>query len=58
MNESVLEEKLYFNMSELICSSKFDWGSRIISVGKSASKNIGVLIRSMRFLSPDVALHL
>ena len=58
MDESVHEEKLYFNMPELIFSSKFDWGSCIISVGKSASKNIGVLIRSMRFLSPDVALHL
>ena len=38
--------------------SKLDWGSYIISTAKTASKKIGVLISSMKFLSPKVALHL
>ena len=38
--------------------SKLDWGFYIISIAKTASKKIGALIRSMKFLSPDVALHL
>ena len=41
----------------LIFSNKLDWGSYIISVAKTASKIIGDLIRSMKFLTPDVALH-
>ena len=36
--------------------SKLDWGSYIISIAKTASKKIGALIRSMKFLSPEVAL--
>ena len=39
-------------------SSKLDWGSYIISIAKTASKEIGALIRSMKFLSPEVALYL
>ena len=39
-------------------SSKLDWGPYIISNAKTASKKIGALIRSMKFLSPEVALHL
>ena len=39
-------------------SSKLDWGSYIISIGKTASKKIGTLICSMKFLSPEVALCL
>ena len=39
-------------------SSKLDWGSCIISIAKTASKKIGALICSMKFLSPEVALHL
>ena len=35
-----------------------DWGSCIIPVAKTASKKIGVLIRSMKFISPEVALYL
>ena len=35
-----------------------DWGSYIISIAKTASKKIGALIRSMKFLSPEVALYL
>ena len=58
MDGSVLEEKLFFKMLGLTFSSKLDWGSYIISIAKSASKKIGALIRSMRFLSPDIALYL
>ena len=39
-------------------SSKLDWGSYIISIAKTASKKIEALIRSMKFLSPEVALYL
>ena len=46
IDESVLEEKSSFKTLE------------IISIAKTASKKIGVLIRSMRFLSPEVALYL
>ena len=39
-------------------SSKLDWGSYIIYIAKTASKKIGALIHSMKFLSPEVALYL
>ena len=42
-------------MLGLTLSSKLDWGSYIISIAKTASKKIGALIRSMKFLSPEVA---
>ena len=42
----------------LTFSSKLDWGSYIVSIAKTASKKIGALIRSMKFLSPEVALYL
>ena len=58
MGGSVLEEKSSFKMLELTVSSKLDWGSYIISIAKIASKKIGALIRSMKFLSPEVALYL
>ena len=58
MEGSFLEEKSYFKMLGLTFSSKLDWGSYIISIAKTASKKIGPLIRSMEFLSPDVALYL
>ena len=57
MNGSVLEEKSSFKMLGLIFSSKLDWCSYIISIGKTVSKKIGALIRSMKFLSPEVALY-
>ena len=44
-------------MLGLTFSSKFDWGSYIISIAKTASKKTGALIRSMKFLSPEVALY-
>ena len=57
MDGSVLEEKSSFKMLGLT-SSKLDWGSYVISIAKTASKKIGALIRSTKFLSPDVALYL
>ena len=45
-------------MLGLTFSSKLDWGSYIISIAKTASKKIRALIRSMKFLSPEVALYL
>ena len=39
-------------------SSKLDWGSYTISIGKTATKKIGALIHSMNFLSPEVDLYL
>ena len=42
----------------LTFSSKLDWGCYIISIAKTASKKIGALICSMKFLSPEVALYL
>ena len=58
MDGSVLEEKSFFKMLGLSFSSKLDWGSYIISIAKTASKKIGAFIRSMKFLSPEVALYL
>ena len=58
MDGSVLEEKSSFKMLGLTFSSKLDWGSYIISIAKTASKKIGALIRSMKFLSPEVALYI
>ena len=58
MDGSVLEEKSSFKMLGLTFSSKLDWGSYIISIAKTASKKIGALIRSLKFLSPEVALYL
>ena len=45
-------------MLGLTYSSKLDWGSYITSIAKTASKKIGALICSMKFLSPEVALYL
>ena len=58
MDGSVLEGKSYFKMLGLTFSSKLDWGSYIVSIAKTVSKKIGALIRSMKFLSPEVALYL
>ena len=58
MDGSVLEEKSSFKMLGLTFSSRLYWGSNIISIAKTASKKIGALIRSMKFLSPEVALYL
>ena len=45
-------------MLGLTFSSKLDWGSYIVSIAKTATKKIGVLIRSMKFLPPEVSLYL
>ena len=58
MGGSILKEKSSFKMLGLTFSSKLDWGSYIIFIAKTASKKIGALIRSMKFLSPEVALYL
>ena len=58
MDGSVIEEKSSFKMLGSTFSSKLDRGSYIISIAKTASKEIGALIRSMEFLSPEVALYL
>ena len=39
-------------------SSKWNWGSYIVSTAKTPSKRIGTLICSMEFLSSEVALYL
>ena len=56
MDGSVLEGKSSFKMLGLTFSSELDWGSYIISIAKTGSKKIRALIRSMKFLSPEVAL--
>ena len=55
---SLLEEKSSFQMLGLYISSKLDWGSYIISIAKITSRKIETLIRSMKFMSPEVALYL
>ena len=54
---SVLKDKSSFKILTLT-SSKLHCGSYIISIAKTASKKIGALIHSMKFLSPEVALYL
>ena len=56
MDGSFIEEKSSFKMLELTFSSKLDWDSCIICIDKTVFKKIGVLIRSMKFFSPEVAL--
>ena len=56
MDGSVLEETSSFKMLGLTFSPKLDWGSYIISIAKTASKKIGAIIPSMKFLSCEVAL--
>ena len=57
MDGSVSEEKSSFKMLGLTLSSKLDWGSYIISISKTASKKIGALIRSRKFLTPVLYLY-
>ena len=53
-----LRKKTSFKMLGLTFASKLDWGSYIVSIAKTVYKKIGALIRSMKFLSPEVALYL
>ena len=58
MDKAVLEEKSSFRLLGLSFTSKLDWGSYIISIAKAASKKIGALLRSVKFLSPELVLYL
>ena len=58
MDGSVFEGKSSFKMLGLTFSSELDWGSCVISIADSVSKKIRAVIRSMKFLSPEVALYL
>ena len=53
-----LEENSSFKTLGLALLSKLDCGSYTISIAKTTSTKIGVLIRSMKFLSSEVALYL
>ena len=57
MDGSVFEEKSSFKILGLTFSYKLNWGSKI-SIAKTASKKIGALILSMKFLSYEVAMYL
>ena len=54
INRSIVEEKSFFKMLGL----HEDTWRYIISNAKSASKKIGALVHSRKFLSPEVALYL
>ena len=54
MDGSVIEEKLSLKMLGLTFSSKTHWGSIV----KTTYKKIDALIRSIKFLFPEVALYL
>ena len=58
INGFILEEKSSFKMLGMTFFSKLDWNSYIIFIAITVSKKIGALIRSMKFLSPEVALYL
>ena len=45
-------------MLGLSFSSKLNWGSYFTSVAEDGPKKMGALIRSTRFLSPEVAFYL
>ena len=57
MDGSVPEEKSSFKMLELTFSSKLE-SSLTLSLVLKLSKKIGASIRSMKFISPEVALYL
>ena len=58
MGEKMLEEESSFQMLGLSITSKLDWSTYISSIAKTASKKIGALFRSMKFLSPEIVLYL
>ena len=53
-----LRKNLSFKMSRLSLFSQFDFGSDSVSIVRFAKKKIEALIRSMKFLSPEVVLYL
>ena len=58
MDGSVIEEKSSFEMLGLSFASKLNWGSYIVSITKSASKKIGALILSLKFLFSGFDVYL
>ena len=58
MDGCVLEEKSSFKIVGLTYSSKLDWDYYIVYIAKNASKKIGALVCSMKFLFPEVAPYL
>ena len=57
MDGSVLEGKSSFRILGLSFSFESDWDPYIISIAKTASKKIGALVGSMKFLFPEVAVY-
>ena len=55
MTGSVLQQKSPFKIPELSFSSKFDWGSHIISTGKIASKHYIGLPGILRTIGGGIA---
>ena len=53
---AVCEETSSCKILGLTFSSRLHWGSYIIPIAKTTSKIIGPLIRSMKLLTPEVAL--
>ena len=53
----VLEERSSFKVLGLSYSSKLDWDFYNVSIAKITDKKIGSLIRSIKFLSPEVTLY-
>ena len=58
MDGSFLDENSSFKMLGLTYCSELDLGSYIISIATAATKKIGALILSMKFLSPEIPLYL
>ena len=57
MDKPILVGKSSLKMLELTFSSELGFCSYIISIAKTASKKIGALICSIKFLSPEIALY-
>ena len=52
------EEKSSFKILWLSFSSKLGWDFYVFSIAKTVCKKIGTLVRSVKFVSPEVALYL
>ena len=49
---------LFLRKYNFLSSSKLDWASNIVMIVEIASRKIAALVHSIKFLSPEVALHL
>ena len=58
MDGPILGEKSSFKILGSTFSSKLDWGSYVIYIAKTTSKNIGPLISAMMFLSRGCSVSL